>query len=218
MRSWDEHVRREEDRYRDGLTRLPEEPDARQRQLVRVANAAWGAGLAALMAGREPEARAWFRRASARYRESYAAAPPDSWGRLIAALKAAALADGLEAAGDVARWALDQRPGEADSPIGRYAACLALLVLERDAEAARLTGALRAEPERFPAGVAEALCGLARGDAERYEAGLRSTLRSFEARDAHLEDVAVADTVLVLEVLAEPRGLAVRPASRVLPG
>jgi hypothetical protein len=43
-------------------------------------------------------------------------------------------------------------------------------------------------------------------------------LESFETRTDHLEDVAVADTVLVLQVLARSRGLAprVRP-SAVLP-
>ena len=42
---WDEHAAREEHRYEDGLARLPDDPDRRQRQLVRVAMAASGAGL-----------------------------------------------------------------------------------------------------------------------------------------------------------------------------
>jgi hypothetical protein len=42
-------------------------------------------------------------------------------------------------------------------------------------------------------------------------------LRSFEERDAYLEGIPVADTVIVLEALAEPRGIAVRPSSPLLP-
>jgi hypothetical protein len=42
-------------------------------------------------------------------------------------------------------------------------------------------------------------------------------LRSFEERDAYLEDVPVADTVLALEALAERRGVAARPRSPLLP-
>jgi hypothetical protein len=43
-------------------------------------------------------------------------------------------------------------------------------------------------------------------------------LRSFETRTEFLEDVPLADTVLVLQALAEPRGLAAKlPASPRLP-
>ena len=42
-------------------------------------------------------------------------------------------------------------------------------------------------------------------------------LESFEAREVYLEDIPVADTVIVLEALAERRGMAVRPASGLLP-
>ena len=42
-------------------------------------------------------------------------------------------------------------------------------------------------------------------------------LADFESRSDFLEDLPVADTVLVLEALAERRGLAVRPRSALLP-
>jgi hypothetical protein len=42
-------------------------------------------------------------------------------------------------------------------------------------------------------------------------------LASFETRDAYLEDMPVADTVIVLEALAERRGMAVGPSSALLP-
>ena len=40
MPGWEEHLAREVARYEDGESRLPEEPDARQRQLTRIGNAA----------------------------------------------------------------------------------------------------------------------------------------------------------------------------------
>jgi hypothetical protein len=43
-------------------------------------------------------------------------------------------------------------------------------------------------------------------------------LASFEAREAFLEDIPVADTVIVLEALAERRRMATRPRSSLLPG
>ena len=36
-------------------------------------------------------------------------------------------------------------------------------------------------------------------------------MADFEVRDQHLSGVAIADTALVLERLAEPRGMAVQP-------
>ena len=43
-------------------------------------------------------------------------------------------------------------------------------------------------------------------------------LESFERRTDYLEDVAVADTVLVLQALAEPRGMRADLESALLPG
>ena len=42
-------------------------------------------------------------------------------------------------------------------------------------------------------------------------------LASFETRTEYLEDIPVADTVLVLQELAAPRGLAVELESALLP-
>ena len=218
VEAWQAHVEREERRYRDGLARLPDGADARQKQLVRVANAAAGAGLASLMAGRGDDARTWFRLAATRYRESYAGAPPGSWGRPIGAVKMRLLSDDAEGAAADARWALTLSPAESDSPIGRYAAALAELVLGRDADAGRLAESLRDEPgDRFPRSVADALTGLARHDPDLYADGLERTLRSFETREQHLEDVPVADTVLAFEALARPREMGVEPRSPLLP-
>jgi hypothetical protein len=217
--AWDEHAEREERRYEDALARLPEEADLRQKQLVRAAMAAGGAGLARTMQGRRAEAAGWFARSAERYRDSWPDAPPESWGRLIGALKARVLAGDWEGAETDARWALEQDPAGGDSPIGAYAAALAHLILGEDAAAAELGARLRvAEDDAFPPPVAEALAGLAEADGATYAAGCSAVLASFESREAYLEDIPVADTVIVLEALAERRGMAVGSQSTLLPG
>ena len=215
---WEQHARREEGRYEDGVNRLPAEPEARQTQLVRIAMAASGAGLARLMQGRGAEAAGWFARSAERYRESFEHAPPGSWGRLIGAVKARILAGDWEGAHTDARWALEQGPAKSDSPIGRYAAVLAALALDDDETAARLTPALQSGPESaFPRPVARALAALARHDGNAYAKAVARVLESFETRDAYLEDIPVADTVIVLEALAERRGLGAGLRSELLP-
>ena len=215
---WDDHAEREERRYADGLARLPDDPDRRQKQLVRVAMAATAAGLARLMQGRRAEAVGWLARSAERFRESYADAPPESWGRLIGAVKARILAGDWDGAGADAAWALELEPGASDSPIGRYAAALALLAVGRDEEARPLAEGLCAAPEAvFPGAVATALGGLAEGDGGRYEEGVRRVLVSFEEREDYLEDIPVADTVIVLEALADRRGIGAGLVSPLLP-
>ena len=197
---WNAAFERAEARYRRG-----EQRGLDQRQLTQLANAAWAAGLCLLMAGRTDEAAGWLRRAAVRYRESWdAGAPPDSWGRPVAAMKALLLAG--DDASRAAEWALDAGATEAGSPIGRYAATLALLVLGRDEEALLLAETLRGR-EDFPRDVATALAALAVHGGPCYAGAVEDLLRSFEAREEFLEDVPVADTVLVLERLAVDRGV-----------
>jgi tetratricopeptide (TPR) repeat protein len=213
---WTAHLEREESRYRDGSARLPDEPDARQRQLTRLGNAAGGAGLALLMLGRRDEAAEWFDRAVRRYRESYEHAPPGSWGRPIGALKARILAGDWNAAEQEAAWALEEAAADTDSPIGRYAAALALLTLGRDQEARPVADSLR-ERDDFPPAVADALATIAAEDVLGYTYAVESVLESFEQRDEYLEDIPVADTVIVLQALAERRRIAADLASPLLP-
>jgi hypothetical protein len=213
---WESHAEREERRYRDGLARLPDDLDGRQKQLVRVAMAAGGAGLARLMQGRRGEAAGWFARSAERYRESWAGAPAGSWGRLIGAVKSRILAGDWTGAGNDAAWALEQSPGDAPSPIGRYAAALASLTLGEEGEARRLASELQ-DAEDFPAPVAAALVALAAGEREAYAEAVAQVLESFEVRETYLEDIPVADTVLVLEALAARRGLASGVRSPLLP-
>ena len=219
MPDWAAHARREEERYREGQGRLPGEadPDARQRQLTRLGNAAAGCGLSHLMAGNTELAREWFGRAVERYRESFPLAPPGSWGRPIGMLKSRILAVDWAGAGVDAAWTLDQGAADSDSPIGRYAATLALLVLGRDEEARVLADVLRTRDD-FPAPVGDALAFVAAQDPLGYVEAVEAVLESFETRDEYLEDLPVADTVLVLQALAEQRDIAAELSSPLLPG
>ncbi len=190
-----------------------ERPDL---HLAAVAGAAWAAGLAALMLGRLDEAAGWLRRAAGEYRASWQLAPPGSWGRPIAALRCRLMAGDRDGARRDAEWALSAGALPASGPIQRYCAVLALLVLGDDEAAAREADVLLEEGLE-PRAVAEALAALARRDASAYERAVRGVLRSFETRDAFLEDVRVADTVLVLQALAAERGLHVALPSDLLP-
>lgn len=218
MVDWAGHAWREHERYRDGEARLPdaEDQDARQRQLTRMGNAAGGVGLARLMGGDTEEAREWFARAVERYHESFELAPPGSWGRPIAILKARILAGDWDRAEADARWTLEQGPGETESPIGRYAGILALLVLGRDDEAGVLADGLRAH-DGFPAPVGAALASIAVHDPLGYIEAVEAVLESFEIREDYLEDLPVADTVMVLQALAARRGMAAELSSPLLP-
>lgn len=215
---WSSRARHAEERYRDGEERLPgaDDADARQRQLTRMGNAAWAAGLSCLMDGRGDDARAWLARAAERYRESWEDAPPGSWGRPIAAMKALLLAEDADAAAEAARWALDAGAAEADSPIGRYAAALALAVAGEWDDVRVHADHLRTH-EGFPTDVADALAFVAAEDVVGYVQEVEKVLESFEGRDEFLEDVPVADTVLVLQALAGRRGFAAELDSPLLP-
>jgi hypothetical protein len=72
--------------------------------------------------------------------------------------------------------------------------------------------------DNFPADVADALAFIASPDPVAYVEAVESVLGSFESRDAYLEDLPAADTVLVLQALAQRRGLAPAPlGSELLP-
>jgi hypothetical protein len=198
---WRERYERAAARYAAGETREPDE-----RQLVQLANSAWAAGLCSLMDGDAEGAAEWLRRSAARYRESWQAGS-DAWGRPIGAMKALLIAG--DDAGAAAQWTLETCLGVRHldvsvSPIGRYAGVLALLVLDRDEEAAALAATLG---QGFPAEVAEALHALAVSDADAYRAAVDAIRRSFEEREDFLEDVPVCDTALALDALAVARGL-----------
>ena len=216
MADWEERAARARGRFEDGAARLPDDPDERQRQLTRMGNAAWAAGLCHLMLGQRKEADAWLVRAAETYRESWPDAPPGSWGRPIGAMKSRLIAGDLAGAREDARWALDAGAADSDSPIGRYAAALALLVRGEDAGVSALAETL-VGVDAIPPGVTDSLVALATSDEAGYERAIRALLADFEARDEFLEDIAVADTVVALQMLAAERGSAVPLTSPLLP-
>ena len=216
MGDWEERAARAGERHDDGLARLPEGADERQRQLTRAGNAAWAAGLSLLMLGRPEEGHEWLARAAERYRESWPEAPPGSWGRPIGAMKSRLIAGDLDGAREDARWALEAGAARSESPIGRYAGALAELVLGEDDRATALAATLDGD-EAIPPAVTAALLALATPDAPGYEEAIRALVADFESRDEFLEDVPVADTVLALQALASERDLAVPLSSPVLP-
>ena len=163
--NWNELGSRARERYEDGGARLPDDPDARQRQLTRMGNAAGAAGLAELMDG--GDGREWFARAAERYRESFEQAPAESWGRPIGAIKARILAGDWEGAAADARWAIDAGAGTTESPIGRYAAALAWGVLG-DWDGMRVHADYARTHETFPSEVADALAFVAAEDVVGY--------------------------------------------------
>ena len=209
--TWEELLERERSRYEDGIARLSPE------QLVRVGNAAYGAGLVLLMLGRRSEAEEWLGRAAARWRESWDHATPTSWGRPIGTIKAALIAGHDDAADGYAAWTLGLGPAEAgvaDRPLcGRAGAARG-----RPLACRVVAGGEPAGQGRLPARGR----GRARGDRRARRDGAtpaRSRRSSLvREREQYLEDVAVADTVLALERLAARRGLAARiRSSPVLP-
>jgi hypothetical protein len=182
-------------------------PDEREDfRLAGIAGASWAAGLAALMLDERSDARDWLGRAAEEYLTSWHAAPPGSWGRPIAAVRCRLLAGDMLGAQDTATAAIDAGALDAPGAIGGYCAALALLVLGRDGEAASVAARI-GEEGLEPSAVAEALAALARDDGAAYAEARAGVLRSFEDRDAFLEDVPVADTVLVLDALATARGI-----------
>lgn len=211
---WERHLEREIRRYRDGRARMPSDPRKRERQLFRIGSAAWGAGLSALMLGDARHSRSWLVRAARDYRASAGLASPGAWGRFVGVLKSRVIA-GDEGAADDARWTLAADAATAESPTGRYAACLAWLVLGEDADAARLARSLAGV--RFPRPVAAALGALAAGASDDFNCAVGEVLHSFETRKRFLEDIRVADTVIALQALADERNMALRLSSPLLP-
>jgi hypothetical protein len=167
----------------------------------------------ALLRGDAARSRTLFRAAADHYRASWEAAPPRSYGRLIGLLKSSILwGEGGHDAGYV-RQALGDA---ADSPPASYALAVAALAQGDDETALGAIEGMRAGGEPF-ARTADALAALVHGDREAYTTALSAIVADFAAREHHLTGVRFADTALMLERLAAPRGLAVRPASALLP-
>lgn len=176
-----------------------------------------GEGQRALMEGDQEAAREAFLSAAGLYRQSWEEAPPRSYGRLVGMVKAAVLSGGDPRPAAQYTWAALAEDSEAEgSPTASYALGLAALVEGDDGEAGEYADAMRDGSEAFER-TAAAIASLATADRDGYASALTEIVRDFEDRSAHLTGVAIADTALVLERLAAPRGLATGMQSEVLP-
>jgi hypothetical protein len=170
-------------------------------------------GHEALLAGDAAAGADAMREAAGHYRGSWEAAPPDAFGRLVGMLKAAVIAGDAE---DEAPYARAATPGTPASPVASYALAIAALVEGDDDVAADAAERMRMATPPF-ARAGAALAAIATGDAEAYAAALEEIVADFASRDEHLTGVPIADTALMLERLAEPRGLAIHPDTPLLP-
>ena len=189
-------------------------PPRKHQELLTAAIEREGEAQRRLVAGDLDGARAEFVAAADLYRQSWQAAHARAFGRLVGMLKSGVLAGGGAAEARYARAALGERDPE--SSTASYAQALAALILSEDRDAAWWAGRMSAGDEAF-ARTADAISALAARDEVRYAAALEAIVRSFERRSRHLTGVAIADTALMLEALAERRGIRTAIVSPVLP-
>jgi hypothetical protein len=181
--------------------------------LLREAIAVEGRGQRALLAGEERAAAEALLEASRLYRESWELASPTRFGRLIGMLKAAVIAGDASSA---AAYARTQLPDPVESAPASYALAIAALVERDDGTARGASAGMRSASPPFVR-TADAIDGLLDHDVERYAGAIDEIVADFESREDHLTGVPIADTAIMLERLAEARGMACRPASPLLP-
>lgn len=180
--------------------------EGEHRDLMVAAIAAEGEAHAALLAGDGATAAGAYRRAVENYRASWALAPPKSYGRLVGLLKAAVLGGDSQAAAKEVRDALDGDEDAAGSPVASYVRAVAALILGDDDAVAPLADVMDPRGGAF-ARTATALRALAARDGAAYAGAVAAIEADFAARDEHLTGVAIADTAIMLELIARERGL-----------
>jgi hypothetical protein len=189
-------------------------PPRKHQELLLAAIAREADAQQALISGDGQAARITFAQAGELYRKSWESAHPKAYGRLVGLLKSGVLAGGGSAEAEYVRDALADV--DASSATASYARALAALILGEDEEALEWAGSMSAGGDAF-ARTADAIAALASHDRRRYELALTAIVGDFEQRARHLTGVAIADTAVVLEVLAARRGMAVAIESPVLP-
>lgn len=178
--------------------------------------AAEGVAHAALVDGDLMAARAAYADAVEKYRASWALAPPKSYGRLVGLLKAAVLGGDSAAAAREVREALDGDPDAAGSPVASYVLAVAALIVGDEDAVAPLADVMEPRGGAFER-TAAALRALAAGDAAAYAEAVAAIEADFAERDEHLTGVAIADTAIMLELVARERGLAAGLDSPLVP-
>lgn len=130
-------------------------------------------------------------------------------------VKAAVLAGEATTAARFVHSAVGDEPS---SPTSAYAVAIAALVAGDDALAARCAERMRAGSASEAFGrAADAVAALAARDGAAYAAAIEAIVADFAARDSHLTGVPIADTALMLERLAGPRGMSSGVTSPLLP-
>lgn len=170
----------------------------------------------ALLAGDQEAARTAYAKAVEQYRASWALAPPKSYGRLVGLLKAAVLAGRADPAAAEVRAALDGDEDAEGSPVASYVLAVAALIAGDDDEVAIRAARMEPRGEAFER-TASALRALAARDDVAYANALAAIAMDFAARTDHLTGVPIADTAVMLELLAAERGMAVKPKSPLVP-
>ena len=168
----------------------------------------------ALLAGDREAARSAFAEAAELYRQSWEVAPRTAYGRLVGMLKSSVLAGGGASEAEYVRDALPD--ADPQSATASYARALAALIAGVDDDAQVWARRMTAGGDAF-ARTAAAIAALAGHDAAGFQAAMEEIVRDFEQRVEHLTGVAIADTALMLAVLATRRGVAVAIESPVLP-
>jgi hypothetical protein len=181
--------------------------DGEHRELMIAAIATEGEAHTALLAGDVDAARDGYARAVEQYRASWALAPPKSYGRLVGLVKAGVLGGQPATAAIEVRAALKDDLDAAGSPVASYALAVAALIDGDDDAVAALADVMVPRGGAFER-TATAMRALAAGDGEAYAAALAEIEADFAARDEHLTGVAIADTAIMLELIARQRGLA----------
>jgi len=190
--------------------------EGEHRDLMLAAIAAEGRAHAALLAGDHDAARRAYAEAVDSYRASWTLAPPRSYGRLVGLLKAAVLGGAAQPAAEEVREALRDDPDAEGSPVAAYVRAVAALVTGNDEEVAARAATMEPRGEAFER-TAAAMRALAARDRAGYAAALAAIEADFAGRAEHLTGVAIADTAVMLELLAAERGLAARPDSPLVP-
>lgn len=165
-----------------------------------------------LLDGERERARVRFHDAAVFYRQSWEAAKPDAYGRLVGMLKASVLSGSAQ---EEARYVRALHL-QTESPVAAYALAISALVASDDATARRLAQRLRTASDAFRR-AGEGIAAIADRDPQRTGEAIAAIVADFEARDAHLTGVRIADTALMLRELAAGRGLEVSVTSAVLP-
>ena len=189
-------------------------PPHKHQELLTAAIEREGRAQQELLDGDVEAARLEFGQVAELYRQSWETAHARAFGRLVGMLKASVLAGGGSEQAEYVRSAL--AGADPDSATAAYARAIAALIAGDDQDAGAWAERMAAADSAFVR-TGEAIAALAGHDQTRYAAALEAIVRDFEQRSRHLTGVAIADTAIVLQVLAGRRGIEAPIESPVLP-